>query len=232
MPGLLIHDLRRSAVRNMEQAGVSRSVAMKLTGHKTEAVYRRYAIVSSADLEEAAKRLAAASATDPTKAPRVRLALAAEAISDVRGGAQMLASGGELHRAEVVPDHGAVGSLGNPNHCNTSPATAAKQPSVTFRSRSARSAGKGASQVTEKMVGRDGIEPPTPGFSDLGGIGTIGHYPAALGSIPGFCRLFRLRLFRWRHVASDGSDTTLTQSGAPVTPRDGSRRATLGVSTP
>jgi hypothetical protein len=42
----------------MEQAGVSRSVAMKLTGHKTEAVYRPYAIVSQADLEEAARRLA------------------------------------------------------------------------------------------------------------------------------------------------------------------------------
>ena len=31
---------------------------MKITGHKTENVYRRYAIVSDADLQEAARRLA------------------------------------------------------------------------------------------------------------------------------------------------------------------------------
>ncbi len=55
--GLIFHDLRRSAVRNLERAGVPRSIAMKITGHKTEAVYRRYAIVSPADLAEATRRL-------------------------------------------------------------------------------------------------------------------------------------------------------------------------------
>ena len=44
----------------MEQAGVPRSVAMKLTGHKTENIYQRYAIVSDSDLHEAAQRLSAA----------------------------------------------------------------------------------------------------------------------------------------------------------------------------
>jgi hypothetical protein len=59
VPGRIFHDLRRTAVRNFERAGVPRSVAMKLTGHKTEAVYRRYAIVSDADLRAAADKLAA-----------------------------------------------------------------------------------------------------------------------------------------------------------------------------
>ena len=59
VPTRIPHDFRRTAVRNLERAGVPRSVAMKLTGHKTEAVYRRYAIVCEADLTEGLKKLAA-----------------------------------------------------------------------------------------------------------------------------------------------------------------------------
>jgi integrase len=56
--GRIPHDFRRTAVRNLEGAEVPRSVAMKLVGHKTESIYRRYAIVARQDLVDGLKRLA------------------------------------------------------------------------------------------------------------------------------------------------------------------------------
>ena len=56
--GILFHDLRRSAVRNLEAAGVSRSVAMSFTGHKTESIYKRYAIVDRGAQREAGAKVA------------------------------------------------------------------------------------------------------------------------------------------------------------------------------
>ncbi len=52
-------------MRNLERAGVARSVAMQMVGHKTEAIYRRYAIVNDADLRAAAVKLAEASGATP-----------------------------------------------------------------------------------------------------------------------------------------------------------------------
>lgn len=57
MPGLLVHDLRRSAIRNLIGAGVPEKVAMSISGHKTRAVFDRYHIVDVSDVVSAMSRL-------------------------------------------------------------------------------------------------------------------------------------------------------------------------------
>jgi integrase len=56
--GTLLHDLRRSGVRAMVRARVPESVAQRISGHATSAVFRRYDITSDQDLRDARDRRA------------------------------------------------------------------------------------------------------------------------------------------------------------------------------
>ena len=55
--GLIIHDLRRSATRNLIAAGVSEKVAMTISGHETREIFDRSHIVDSADVRNAMRRM-------------------------------------------------------------------------------------------------------------------------------------------------------------------------------
>jgi hypothetical protein len=122
VPHRIPHDFRRTAVRNLERAGVTRSAAMKMVGHKTEAIYRRYAIADESMLRESAAKL--------------------EALFEVQPGALPV----------VVP-------------LRTGKVTA--QASLGERRMRELGAAELGEMMRKEMVGRDGIEPPTPGFSVL-----------------------------------------------------------------
>jgi hypothetical protein len=132
IPERIPHDFRRTAVRNLERAGVPRSTAMKMVGHRTESIYRRYAIVDETMLKEGAVKLQALHDTQQAPASNV------VSLVDVTRSRRLGSSTGR----------------------------------VTGRTRGKirrGTGGKSSMLEGKNMVGRDGIEPPTPGFSVLRG---------------------------------------------------------------
>ena len=51
--GRIFHDFRRSGVRNLIRAGVPQNVAMRISGHRTDSMFRRYDICNEEDLAQA-----------------------------------------------------------------------------------------------------------------------------------------------------------------------------------
>jgi hypothetical protein len=68
--GRIPHDFRRTAVRNLERAGVPRSAAMKMVGHKTQSIYQRYAIADEGILKDATVKLQHLHEADEGKPPK------------------------------------------------------------------------------------------------------------------------------------------------------------------
>src|SRR5258707_13795737 len=55
--GIIIHDLRRSAIKNLMKVGVNEKVPVKISGHKTRDVFDRYHIVDTEDVVDAMRRV-------------------------------------------------------------------------------------------------------------------------------------------------------------------------------
>lgn len=75
VPALLLHDLRRTAARNLRAAGVPEEVIMRIAGWKTSNTFKRYAIVDQRNIRAALQQLERArqKQPDPAGEPRPKL---------------------------------------------------------------------------------------------------------------------------------------------------------------
>ena len=76
--GALFHDFRRTAALNLARAGVPVPVAMKITGHRTDSMFRRYAIASEDQKRDALARTQLYLATTSAERKVIRINSAGE----------------------------------------------------------------------------------------------------------------------------------------------------------
>ena len=69
--GRLFHDLRRSGCRDLIRSGITKDVAKKISGHRTDSVFSRYNITSTDDVVDAAAKRSAYLKEQQEKARKV-----------------------------------------------------------------------------------------------------------------------------------------------------------------
>src|SRR5262249_15043814 len=73
LPHLLVHDLRRSAARNLIRAGVTEEVAMQVGGWRSRSIFDRYNVTIEEDVVEAVKQVDLYNEAESKKVLSIRL---------------------------------------------------------------------------------------------------------------------------------------------------------------